>query len=250
MPAKNGRPFPENYLFKYGPVISYLVISLVLVENLLGLGILLEVQWQHIVLIGGLLLIPFLREIDQVFIPNVGGVQMNQTLEWKETMQEVLDDAGLESVPQSETDEGSPEEIEESAEDNQRVKENHTLGGDVTEIANEIYSLADDDPRLAIAKLGMELEHGLRHLIHAKGQTPGMQFQKMLDQLRDDPDIDARFIGIAQEIRQARNKAVHSSEFDPEKAAGLIDIGIDLLKYINNVTKSGKIPESEPPARR
>lgn len=256
------RPFPENHIFKYGPFVVYVLILGILANELLGLNIISELEWLHIVLIAGLLVIPFIREIDQIFIPNVGGVQMNRTMEWKETMQKVLEEYEAVSPPESgdsgdaeeppQDGEGSSEEGEEEGEGERPIitpthgglkRDSQNLGGSVDEISDEIYNLADDNPRLAIAKLGMELEHGLAHLIQTKGEKPHMQYHGMLEQLRDDPDIDSRFISIAEEIRQARNEAVHSAKFSSENTAGLIDVGLDLLRYINKSTKSEKIPE-------
>lgn len=189
---------------------------------------------------------------------------MSQTMEWKETMQEVLEESEFVSSPGRDSTydiEESPEEGEEHSEEDeehseedeerpvttpsQRVLEedSQNLGGNVDEIANEIYALADDNPRLAIAKLGMELEHGLAHLIESKGETPQMQYSEMLHQLHNNSNIDSRFISIAEEIRSARNEAIHSVEFNLENTAGLIDVGLDLLRYINKSTESGKIPE-------
>lgn len=279
MATGSEKPFPENYLFKYGPVFIYIIILSILVDDLLELGFLSELQWQHLVLLGGLILIPFIREIDRIFIPNVGGVEMGRTKEWKETMQDLLEDTRSEDTVQSELEEeeetdeedeeneteeaGETDEVDETEEadeaDEKEVQQPETglderidykkrdaLGGNIDEIINEIYSLADENPRLAIAKLGMELEHGIRHLLYAKGEIPHMHYHQMLEQLRNNPEIDNRFINIAMEIRQARNEAVHSAEFNPKNTAGLIDVGIDMLKYINKNTKTGKIPEGDP----
>lgn len=254
MPSDIERPFPENYLFRHGPTVTYLIIIGILADNLLNLGYLSEIQWPHIVLIAGLLLIPFLREIDQVFIPNVGGFQMNQTLEWKQTMQEILEETDFESASPDEFDDetgnGGVSSNGEPNGENGGVthdsREVDKLGGNVDEIADEIYGLADENPRLAISRLGMELEHGIKHLIDAKGGTPAVQFNEMLHQLRDDPSIDSRFIGIAEEVRHARNEAVHSAKFDSDNMVGLIDVGLDLLRYINKSTPSQKIPQDDP----
>lgn len=256
------RPFPENFLFKYGPFVVYALVLAILTNELFDLNILSDIGWLHIVLISGLLVIPFIREIDHIFIPNVGGVQMSQTKEWKETMQRVLEQSeGVssperdDSVDREELPEDSEEPSEEAEEEDEEEKpiiapdprelarDSQNLGGSVDKISKEIYELADDNPRLAIAKLGMEIEHGLAHLIQTKGETPSMQYSEMLHQLRNDPDIDSRFINIAEEIRHARNEAVHSAEFSLENTAGLIDVGLDLLRYINKSTKSKKIPE-------
>lgn len=260
MPSKPDKPFPENILHKYGPSVAYLFVLTLLLEDLLGLGMFLSIRWQHVVLIGGLLLIPFLREVDQFFIPNVGGFQMRRTQEWKETMQEVLDEAGFErherkkDVSNGDAVQSKEEEEEEERDAGESKKEPvgsgevETLGGNVDKIATNIYQLANSNPRMAISQLGMELEHGLRHLIHAKGKTPRLQYHEMLNQLEEDPEIDSRFLSIAREIRYARNEAVHSAEFKTRDMAGLIDVGIDLLRYINQATESEKIPEREPPS--
>lgn len=258
MPTEGEKPPTETFLSKHGPFIVYIIIVAILVDSLLNLGYLSEIRWQHLVLIGGLLFIPFFREVDHVFVPNVGGFQMGQTKEWKSTMQEVLEEASFGGAPGTESQEGrsgNAEEAEEAegdaADENTNTVPNRTenLGGYVDEIAEELYSLAENNPRLAISKLGMELEHGLRHLIHSKGMTPALQYQDMIAQLRKNEAIDERFIHVAQQVRHARNEAVHSTEFDIENTAGLIEVGMDLLKYINESTKSEKIPQEEPPTQ-
>ena len=257
------RPFPENLLLKYSPFLVYALVLVILVNELFGLNVLSDIEWLHIVLIAGLLVIPFIREIDHVFIPNVGGVQMSQTMEWKTTMQEVLAETGVESISQPEDSEETTGEDRQSTDEevepptptkSGRTRSEsvqylegdvHALGGDVDKIANQIYFLADNNPRLAISRLGMELEHGIRHLIRAKGETPHMHYNQMLKQLHKHSEIDERFLDIAQEIRQARNEVVHSAEYNVEDTAALIDVGIDLLRYINKATETEKIPEAD-----
>jgi len=181
-------------------------------------------------------------------------------------MQEVLDEADFDSIAPKDTtenidnfesdidsykqdkiDTNKQQNDKTSESENNEKEETQKLGGDIEAIENEIYSLAETNPRLAMSQLGTQLEHSLRYLVHAKGETPGMSFYDVLDQLEKDPKIDSRFLNIADEIRQARNEAVHAAEFESDEMYGLIDVGLDLLRYINNVTKSDKIPDDEPP---
>ena len=89
------------------------------------------------------------------------------------------------------------------------------------EIGQHLYDLIEEDPKLAVAGLGIEVERAVRELVRGVGLDPGRKpipLGRAVSMLRQSGRIDAEEEGLVSHLLRLRNVAVHGGSIDKEDA--------------------------------
>lgn len=222
-----------------------------------------HITWEVITLLGLLIAIPHLNEIKRIWVPNVGGVDFQQDINDAERqVEELLAGLGEEydvtverrkgeeesKVQEEPEDSEPPEESEENGEKSPSTKHSSRvekevvgdLGGSPDKIARDLYSLLDKSPRTALAKLRMETEEAINRYLVLKGYDVdrNMSVQKMYKYMEDDEELSKGFFDAHRKVRELCNRAIHGEEVRMDDAVDIIQMGIDLLRYLDQKSKS------------
>ncbi|WP_435318466.1 DUF4145 domain-containing protein [Haloarchaeobius sp. TZWSO28] len=108
------------------------------------------------------------------------------------------------------------------------------LGGRPSEIADELYRLLEEHPRLALAKLRMEMEEAVDSLIISMGDEKPQTTSSRLNTLEKQGWISTEVLNTYSKIRNLCNKAIHGEEVQMQDAIEIVDIGVDFISGIRS----------------
>jgi hypothetical protein len=251
---------PGAILRRYGPTVVFVSLSTLLVIYIFDL-VDVRIDWVAISMIVVLLFIPYLRFLKRVEVANVGGVEMqssiNQTRELIEQIGDIETEDSEDTTTASDTEEDSSIEDDEDP-----VSEEHSvtvsskrdfypsneyiggMGGEIDDISDDIYRLLETNPRVALARLRMELEEAVRELLsksnldntlrHKSGayRSAVSQARLLTEQYEE---VGNNFLESYMSVRSLCNSAIHGEEVKTEDAIEIVDLGLDLLRYLSNI---------------
>lgn len=270
---KNSDDIPEveAWLRVYGPSILFVGILIIVIIEIFDI-ISISISWTTVALIAILVITPYLRNLKRVEVANMGSVELQSDIESARQLVEQLgtdfnqrteltgqtdekpaeDDEDV-SEPnarpetQLDTEEGEQQDTDSHGNDVEPVGQHYGeyvrgIGGDFDEISDEIYYFLDRNPRVALAKLRMELEEEIRKTVEKHDEsnlssqnqkyTPPLQEAEVLVELGL---VDKKFIHSYHEVRNLCNKAIHGEEVRTQDAIDIVDLGLDLLWYMTNI---------------
>lgn len=248
---QENRSRTERALQNHGIAITYIGIVVLIILDFIPQAS-IDISWQIIALISILTVTPFIGNLKRIWVSNVGGVELETEIsETRASLDELLSDipdipeTAKSSVEQSKdrsdkdgSDESSSED-ETSGQSDEQLKIDQEgylddLGGEPSSISDELYRLLENDPRLALAKLRMEMEEAVDSLLitmgYEKPQTSAERYN-ILDQ-RD--EISREVIENYSRVKNLCNKAIHGEEVQMEDAIEIVDLGTDLISGIRS----------------
>ena len=101
-----------------------------------------------------------------------------------------------------------------------------------------VRELLREDPRLALAKVRIELEEALRRLYATAGSTPDsrrMSLSRMVESLARHEVLSGSVASAVREVMTLANRAVHGERVEPGAAEELAVLGIQLVREIQHV---------------
>jgi hypothetical protein len=167
-----------------------------------------------------------------------------------EVSEEVEEDSGIGPRPQARVDTGEAGEDTDRDAYGERVDpvDKHYggyvggIGGSIDQISDEIYSLLEKNPRVALAKLRMELEEEIRRTIQnhqassISEQNPQhLQPSEQARVLKYIGIVDENFVQSYVEVRELCNKAIHGEEIKTQDAIDIVDLGLNILRYLKSI---------------
>lgn len=233
----------------YGPVLLF---TLVLVLVIIGVfkSTWVTISWQIVALIGILLAIPYLNDIKRIWVPNLGGIDFKEDISAVEKQVQALFanleedyDISVEQRPDDEVTGTEQGEASAPQEEPYQIPSEpphvEDLGGDPDQIAQDIYSVLDYSPRAALAKLRMETEEALNNYLAIR-EFPvdnSARYNDLRNFMLEDDFLERDFIGTYESVRDLCNRAIHGEEVDTDEAVDIVQIGIDLIRYLNEMSK-------------
>lgn len=147
---------------------------------------------------------------------------------------------------EAEIDRSQVDRVENAVRSVQPEKETGLLRPSTLE--DQLLQLAETDPTLALAKLRIEIERRLRSIAEVSfasaeerkeiSRSGVRQLSRIL--LRKEV-IDRKAFEALEEATNILNKAVHGIKIEPSEAIRVVDTGLALLHYLDNVV--GRIAE-------
>jgi len=256
--VRNDQNGIEQFLQTFGIGIIYIGIIVLLIFNL-GPWYDVEVSWRTIALITLLLVTPFVSNLKSIWVSNVGGLELQTEIsEARVSLEDVLPelkqkpdvddqskiatDEKSDNASSSEMESGDSElnsesngsEIKTASETDLNSNQINNLGGDPSEIATDLYRLLENDPRLALAKLRMEMEEAVDDLIVAMGYERPQVSQTRYDILNNHERIGNNILDTYSQIKDLSNKAIHGDKVQMQDAIEIVDIGTDFISGIRS----------------
>lgn len=109
------------------------------------------------------------------------------------------------------------------------------LIGKISENKPTYLSIANEDPRLALAGLRIEIEQRLKTLANANGiDTERQGFRQLLRVLSENNIISKEQNSVLNDVIGLLNSAVHGVEFDSKTANWAIDVGPRILSALDD----------------
>ncbi|MFH5802187.1 DUF4145 domain-containing protein [Haladaptatus sp. CMAA 1911] len=199
----------EDTIRRYSaPIIFFLVLILLIGDIIFPSAF--ELTFIHVALIGVLLILPYVQYIQRV---KWGPFEAELDRQIEETRQSVATLSATANDAASRTG--------QTVERQNRVK-------------NQLLTYADDDPKVAVSTLWIELEDALRALIQENQNSNPRNFQELFKILHEDEDIPKELLNAIHQIRDLRNEALHGGEISKKDAYNIIDIGTQVLAYLYN----------------
>lgn len=106
------------------------------------------------------------------------------------------------------------------------------------DIKRYIFSLANNDPVLALAKIRIELEELIKKTYISKvlkGNTPSnfnlLRISSMLSELENRTSIDKTLLHNTKEVIMLCNKGIHGEIITAEQLYNIVRLGIQIIAY-------------------
>lgn len=196
----------DQFLRKYAPIAEF-VFLFVLVVSALLFPDLVVLTWQLVALILLLVAIPYIPLIKRVSYGD-----------WE---------AELETLVQS------AEEAVEAADVSEEDSDVETRAAKLDEM---LQRQLEEDPKVALAKLRIELEDVLKGFAIQRGfdqDQEYIRFHEVLEFLRANADVmDRDLYGDIRKVRDVANQAIHGGEIDRATARRIVQVGIRVLERI------------------
>jgi len=121
---------------------------------------------------------------------------------------------------------------------------------EVTELSRYLYSLAENDPQLALAKLRMELELVVRDVyksvIKKQDKHDLFSLHRMIQKLSQETAINREMLSNASDVIDISNIAVHEGRgVTRADAERMILLGMKIISYFYGYSKAIKSLEKE-----
>jgi hypothetical protein len=109
-------------------------------------------------------------------------------------------------------------------------------------LEDQLLQLAETDPALALARLRIEIEQRLRSLADISSKS--LQQKKVMSRLGirqlsrillKEETLDRKAFEAIEEIIDVLNKAVHGIKIESNEAIRVVDTGLTLLHYLDNL---------------
>lgn len=217
------------------------------------------VSWQSVALIGFLLILVFLDDIDTLDVPGLGRVDLQKEQRTIATAQWLTNIIRESSTTTTEEDEIEENEIETpqggiseeydlegvpvdfDKRSVSRGRAHFYTGASVDEISDDIYSMAQENPRIALVKLRSEIEGTARELAEKRGTGPIISNKNLLDVIRDNNLLRSEIVDTYSEVQEVYTKTIEQNEVNFGDVLDAIDVGLDLLKYLKSVGYDDKL---------
>lgn len=99
-------------------------------------------------------------------------------------------------------------------------------------VANQLNNYLQDDPKVAVAALWIEIEETLRNVLNDDEEKAVDTFQELFNQMQGSDIISQDMYRNIRRIRDLRNEALHGGEITQEDARRIIDVGIAVLSRL------------------
>lgn len=242
----------KTFIFaKYRRIVPFLLILGLLLYELSNPNQ-QYVTWQSVALIGILLVLVFLEDIDTLDVPGLGSIGFQKEKDMIATAQWLSYITKQGSSTTAGEEDSSDEEIwaEDDFEDKPVENEEKSVssggahfysGKPVHEISENIYDLAQNDPRLALVKLRSEIEGTARKLAEKRHSGPILSDKNLMNVLHDENLIPDEIVNTYSDVLQAYNAAIHYENVNFGEVLDAIEVGLDLLGYLKSVGHDGEL---------
>lgn len=99
-------------------------------------------------------------------------------------------------------------------------------------VAQHLYNILEDDPKVAVAALWIELEETLRNVLSQDDENKTVSFSVLLKEIDKSNIISEDMESNIRSIRELRNKALHGGEITRKDAEQIIEIGLEVLSRL------------------
>lgn len=99
-------------------------------------------------------------------------------------------------------------------------------------VAKQLNSFLEDDPKVAVAALWIELEETLRNVLYQDGEDMAMTLHELFKDMQETEVIDRGMQNNIRNIRDLRNEALHGGEITRMDAEQIIEIGLEVLSRL------------------
>lgn len=217
-----GRLEKDQVFRKYAPLAEFGLIFALVIFDLLFPN-LVVITWQLIALIGLLVVIPYIPLIKKI---SYG--------EWEAEIETLVKSAEktVEAAEVSEED----EDIEDRA----------------ANLEQMLQRQLEEDPKVALAKLRIELENVLKEFALQRGLEQNrdfIRFHEVLEFLRQNAEVmDRDLYGDIRRVRDVANEAIHGGEIDTATARRIVQVGLRVLERIYYEANAEINPDPSAPA--
>ena len=212
----------DQFLRKYAPIVEFSLLF-ILISVAIVRPNLVELTWQVVALILLVSAIPYIPLIKRI---SYG--------EW---------DAELETLVQS---------AEATVEGVEKVDEDSDAEERRTNLEWALNRQLEEDPKMALAKLRMELENVLGKFAVQHGYNRNseyVQFFEVADFLHDNAKVmDDDLYQDIHQVRKVANEAIHGGEVSRKTAQRIISIGLRVLERIYYEIETEINPDPSIPA--
>lgn len=192
-------------LRRYMPLVALVLVVAVFFVRLFFPSF-VHVDWITVAL---LILIAFLPYIDRLQSITLGDVQMDLRPEIERTQEEV----------------------------EQTISERETRGtrSRTAPISDEVYMLAETDYAAALLKLRMEIEKTLRKIAATEGISSNRRTAiALFHELEERDTFEKTVSNSIRDVLELSNRVVHGGTVREEDANDIINLGIEILNYLNS----------------
>lgn len=193
----------DELLRKYSCIGLFAGVVLLLVVHLIYPQLLL-IDWATVTLIVLLILIPYSPFIKKLSFGAFEAELQPQIKQVREEIQNLL------------------------------TKEEKEVPNRTEHTSNKLYSLLEEDYKLALAKLRMDLEDILRKIVSFKDVDvrPNLTLHHMLQVLQRSGELDRDIISSIKRVLNVCNEAIHGIRVKKRDAAEVLDLGLIVLNYL------------------
>lgn len=196
----------DQFLRKYAPLLEFILLFALVVIAIIKPSW-VTITWQVVALIVLLLGTPYVPLIKRISYGD-----------WEAELATLVETA-------EETVEG-PEVSEEDSDVESRV----------SNLEEMLLRQLEEDPKVALAKLRMELEDVLREFALSRGfdhEREYIRFHEVLEFLRGNTEVmDRDLYGDIRKVREVANEAIHGGEISRSTARRIIQVGLRVLERI------------------
>jgi len=109
-------------------------------------------------------------------------------------------------------------------------------------IRDQLYNFLEDDPKVAVAALWIEIEETLRSELYRDDEKKPQAYSVLLSDAQERDVIGPDMYSNINQIRSLRNEALHGGEITRGDAKRIIEIGIQVLSHLyENSDLSGDV---------
>lgn len=99
-------------------------------------------------------------------------------------------------------------------------------------IADQLDNYLEEDPKVAIAALWIEIEETLRNVLFQDSEGAAITFSHLFKEMNKSDVIDKDMQVNISSIRDLRNEALHGGEISRSDAEQIIEIGLEILSRL------------------
>ncbi|WP_435158383.1 hypothetical protein [Haladaptatus sp. DFWS20] len=191
------------------PLVFVLVFLLITADILFPHAIVLT--FTHVALIGILLLLPYVQYIQRV---KWGPFEAELDRQIEETRKRV---ASL-----------SAERNPISATNSQPIERQE-------QIRQQLLAYIDDDPKVAVVTLWIEIEKALKALVQEEQHQDVIHYREINRRLQANTDISLELLDSVHQIRNLRNEALYGDEISRRDAREIIRLGTTILDHLSDL---------------
>lgn len=211
----------DQFLRKYAPIIEFFLLVVVTFLALFVPSI-ISLTWQTVALIVLVIIVPYVPLIKRISYGD-----------WE---------AELETLVRS---------AEESVEKSNVARSNPGVGSRADNLETILNNQLEEDPKLALAKLRMEIEEVLKRFAEDRGYQASreyVRFWNVVDFLVENEDVmDRDLYTDIRNVREVANEAIHGGEVSQTTAKRIVRLGLRVLERIYYETNREVNPDPTMP---
>lgn len=212
----------SQILRKYAPIFEFVFILSIVIADLICPSQII-ITWQLVTLVALMIVTPYIPLIKKISYGD-----------WEAELDTLVQEA--------EKTVKSPQSTDQRSDVNQRIEN----------LEEMLIRQIEDDPKVGLAKLRIEIDDVLRKFAATRGLftgEKGKNFSAILHFLKNNTEVmDSALYSDIDQVRTVATKAIHGEEVNKSTAERIIKVGLRVLERIYNEVERSIDPDPSKPA--